>query len=70
MKEVKKYETFCRVDSSKELEFLLDLHKSDLSRLLKHEAYKYSYPAAFGQMHLYKSKKLQNNVKHLKHLTY
>ena len=57
MKEVKKYETFCRVDSSKELEFLLDLHKSDFIRLLKHEAYKYSYPAAFGQMNLYKSKK-------------
>lgn len=57
MKEVKKYETFCRVDSSKELEFLLDLYKLDLSRLVKHESYKYSYPAAFGQMFLYKSKK-------------
>lgn len=57
MKEVKKYEKFCQVDSSKELEFLLDLHKSDLSRLSKHEDYQHTYPASFGQMHLYKSKK-------------
>lgn len=57
MKEVKKYETFCKVDSLKEVEFLLDLQKSDLSKLHKHEDYQNSYPAAFGQMFLYKSKK-------------